>query len=407
MHPSDLLLRFIGSTGSRREASFYLGLFRAERPEAFALIAASAEVLAEACDALSADLRFLARLGLCPVLWLGDPSATPAAPDPDPDHNHNIDRDALAGYRRRLRAQLEPEIRCLSLDFERADSAGAAVTDATRRGQLPIVLAPERAPGAAPFAPLSELAAALGSRKVLLLDRKSGLELSDGTVPSLVDIEREHSAVRAQLSADQAVLLDGARALLADPSAARTVSVTSPLSLLRELFTVRGAGTLLRRAAAVTRHRDYRAVDTDALRQLLEASFERPLAQDFFARPITALYVAEGDRGLAIVSDTPHGNYLSKFAVEQRAQGEGVGRDIWRVLTAAHPRLLWRSRVENPVNGWYEQQCDGMVRLATWQVFWRGLAVEQVPAAVRYVEAAPSDFPLPTHARAPAALADG
>src|SRR5690606_11885598 len=102
--------------------------------------------------------------------------------------------------------------------------------------------------------------------------------------------------------------------------------------------------------------------------------------------------VAEDYRGVAIVTRAAPAPYLSKFAVEVRARGEGVGRDLWRALCRDHAAFFWRGRADNPINAWYLQQCDGMARAGAWQVFWRGLAADDLAAAVRAALAAPDDF---------------
>ena len=116
----------------------------------------------------------------------------------------------------------------------------------------------------------------------------------------------------------------------------------------------------------------------------------RPRRAD--ARPLRAVYVADDYRGAAIVTDTALAPYLSKFAVTLEARGEGVGRDLWRVMQAELPRLYWRSRAGNPITGWYREQCDGMQRAGDWVVLWRGLDPGELPAAIAHCAALPPDF---------------
>ena len=56
------------------------------------------------------------------------------------------------------------------------------------------------------------------------------------------------------------------------------------------------------------------------------------------------------------------------------------------------PALFWRSRADNPVNQWYARQADGMQRVGDWQVFWRGVAVDQIAAVIQYCVDRPADF---------------
>ena len=71
MEPADVVLRFLESGRPRRESDFYLALFRAGEPERFAAISVDANVARHAAEAVTLDLRFLAALGLFPVVLLG------------------------------------------------------------------------------------------------------------------------------------------------------------------------------------------------------------------------------------------------------------------------------------------------------------------------------------------------
>ena len=84
--------------------------------------------------------------------------------------------------------------------------------------------------------------------------------------------------------------------------------------------------------------------------------------------------------------------YLSKFAVERTAQGEGLGSEIWSLVIRDFPIFYWRSRAENAITPWYAKNCDGMARFPEWHVFWRGLPPEQIAPAIGHALAMQSDF---------------
>ena len=69
--------------------------------------------------------------------------------------------------------------------------------------------------------------------------------------------------------------------------------------------------------------------------------------------------------------------YLSKFAVNRQAQGEGIGREIWSLLARDFPVFFWRAVPSNPIVPWYTKQLRWHIRLSEWHVFWRGLSPEQ------------------------------
>jgi acetylglutamate kinase len=87
--------------------------------------------------------------------------------------------------------------------------------------------------------------------------------------------------------------------------------------------------------------------------------------------------------------------YLSKFAVEPEARGEGMGRDLWQAISRDYPALYWRSRPDNPIAAWYDSVCDGLVRSPEWTVYWRGIDTAMIPDVVETACAQPADFTAP------------
>ena len=85
-------------------------------------------------------------------------------------------------------------------------------------------------------------------------------------------------------------------------------------------------------------------LDRERLRALIASAFGRPPLDVFFERPISRVFLEDGYRGAAVVIDTPLGAYLTKFAVDSEAQGEGMGRDLWEALCAEHRVIFWRAR---------------------------------------------------------------
>jgi NAT, N-acetyltransferase, of N-acetylglutamate synthase len=355
--PSQLVLRFLASVGRPAEAELYLSLFRAERRESFAVIAVDRDVAGVAADALAVDLEFLSQLGLSPILAFD--SAEQA--------------DAIAAW-------LAPDVRAEVVEASRA-------AQLARAGGIPLV------PLAGDVAELASLCAALGTRKLVLLGADAGLSRSAQPL-SIVDLTAEWDELSAPgtLSEAHAEILGRARVLIDAVPHAMTVSVTSPLDLLRELFTVRGAGTLIRRGATVNVYEGLGEIDRSRLAELIESSFARRLLPDFWHRPIERTYLAGDYRGAALIAATEQGAYLSKLAVGAPARGEGIARDLWRALCRDYPALFWRSRPDNPICSWYQEQCHGMVKLGPWHIYWRGLPGDRLAAAIETAYAAPLDF---------------
>ena len=379
MSPPDVVLRFLSSIGRPAEAEQYLKLFQSSHPERFAILHVSDAVIRDALPAFTINLEFLASLGLRPVLAVGAASSRGA--------NRQAEK---------IVAAMAPRVSCRITD-------AAHVAEVIRDGAIaivPIVSTENTAADDARFDQLAELAIAVGTRKLIFVSRRSGLQPTAGRVISMIDLTTELTPLIATLPAPQRQLLRQIARVIGRVAERSneplTVAVTSPLDLLRELFTVKGAGTLIRRSSRIQRHGSWDAVDGTRLTRVIEDAFGRKLATDFHTRPVRSIYVADDFRGAAIITDTALAPYLSKFAVSTVARGEGIGRDLWRALSLDLPRLYWRSRAENPITSWYREQCDGLQRIVigdtAWVVLWRGLDAAEVPTAIANCRNAPVDF---------------
>lgn len=393
---AEAVLTFLESVGRRSEAELYLKLFRELPPQSFALISADGPVLRHAGGGMLEQLRFLADLGLVAPIVVGAIGAERA------------EREAAA------LAEWLPDV-ALATRIHAIDEPSLVpqLTEELRQDQVPIVwfrpVAGE--PPRTRFARLGTVARSLGSRKVVILRERGSIRLRDeqGTHPfsdpgalredgqiSVLNLRTDFEPLRraGQLRQPDVKLLDLVVSLLdqtRDAVTAPTVSVTSPFTLLRELFTVKGSGTLVKAGSDIRRFTTYAEVDVPRLRDLLERSFGRRLLPDFFAREPLALYVEAQYQGAAIVEPSPVGPYLTKFAVEPVAQGEGLGHDLWQALTREHRSLVWRATPHNPIGSWYVKQCEGMMRLPRWHVYWRGLELPVVGRAIAEVLARPVD----------------
>jgi hypothetical protein len=245
---------------------------------------------------------------------------------------------------------------------------------------------------------LSALAARLGTGKVIFLSPTAGLEREGTPHISLVNLSVDYHRLlgaKGQLAPRHYTLLRQVRDLLGEVPQRMSVAVVSPLALLRELFTVSGAGTLIRKGSRVESHTTFDKLDRGRLRGLLESAFGKLLKDDALERGVERVYVEENYLGAAWLCPSPVAAYLSKFAVERRAQGEGIGSDLWSVLVRDYPSFFWRARPDNPITPWYAKQCDGLMRFPEWHVFWRGLPQTRVEAAIDFALSLPSDFVQP------------
>lgn len=399
---TETVLRFLGSIGRRSEAELYWKLFRERPPESFALITAEAQALDGAIGSVTEQLHYLGQLGLTPALVLGlfRPEQT------QPLTENLVEALTHAG---------------VAATALRAPASGPSAQSAFAEnivrtigaGTLPVVhFSP--APGRDFGGRMRQVASwtrALGTRKWVILRQRGGLgprargRLNIGPGPavqshsgglSVINLRRDFSALveGGLLSATEVELLNNVRELdKAGHSAPQlAVAIASPLNLLEELFTVKGAGTLLVPGTPITRVESFTDVDAEKLSALFVSAFGRPLREDFFQRAPLHIYLDDDYRGAVVLERSSVAPYLTKFAVDRVAQGDGIGRDLWHAVCADHPAFYWRARGDNPVAPWYATMCDGLQRSADWNVYWRGVAEKWIPEVIRLAHARPRDF---------------
>jgi GNAT superfamily N-acetyltransferase len=374
MEPAEAVLRFLSGVGPGSEAEFYLRLFRSRARESFAAIVFDPDTWRENADGVALDLRLLATLSLTPIVVLGFYR---------PEH--------ASDYARILAAKLS-DMGVASSTWD-SNASREAIAASAARGEIPLLQLREREPELRE-GELARTLASLNTHKLIFL-RNEGALSAHGRRLSVVNLSDEFQEVMSltELSAEQKRLLSCSRNFVQELLPHELlVTITSPLSLLHELFTVKGAGTLLRRGARILHHTGLKDLDADKLWLLLEQSFGRPMRAEALERQFGNVYVEEQYRGAALLLDTPLAQYLSKFAVTRQAQGEGIGRDLWQAMLADHPRLFWRARPDNPVRPFYERQCDARVRVGEWVVYAIGVAPEHIAQIIDYAVGQPADF---------------
>jgi acetylglutamate kinase len=382
MMETGIITRFLESVGQKADVDLYLKLFRAQKKESFALICASARIVKSALDPFHFDLRILAGLGLTPVVAVGLFEPRDADRQAARVHEWLLEDD--------VRAQIVPLAQTLS------PAMIEVVRETVHMNTIPLLsLEPAReASLEARFALLRDLVTGLETRKVVFLSTSAGLERVGAPPISVVNLATDYERLLAAnvLTRQHGSLLRHGKHLLDQTPHRMTATVVNPLQLLRELFTVSGAGTLIRKGSKVEKHDGLATLDRARLQALIESAFGRRLAAGALDQEFERIYVEESYLGAAMLSQTPVGAYLRKFAVDRQAQGEGIGGDLWSVMTRDYPSFFWRARPTNPIVSWYLKNCDGVARFPDWQVFWRGFPVERIEPAIRYALSLPVDF---------------
>ena len=368
------VMRSLIAVGSKREANFYADIFQNLAPERFALILVDPRCLkSPLLEALISDLKILYNLGLTPILVAGALEADKS--------NVRFQSERLCKALDRAKIKTA-KLNCASYQFisevkRQANSGHFVVLEMTEAGR---------------GLDLKELVDRLLPAKIIFLQPSGGFRVG-GERLAVVNVDiADNFPAESQLSRGQLQFIETVKSLVNSSNNACTYVIVSPLNLLSELFTVRGAGTMLRRGANILCRDSYAGLSKPKLKASIETSFDRTLCTDYFKRPVTNICLEENHRGGAIIMQLAGLPYLSKFWVAQEAQGEGIARDIWQVLRKSTPVFFWRSRNDNPFNNWYMKMCEGMQVSGGWRVFWIGLEAPEIPGAILAAANSPQDF---------------
>lgn len=336
---------FLDSIGRREEYEFYLGKFQSADTACFALLVPDLDSLAQGVDALAFDLHFLLRLGLRPAVVL-------CGSDTDAKWNLLAENPL----------------------FEQAEFPNLG----SLKDKVPVFFQGLEKLGAG-SACLEQMIPTIGKR-VHFIRAAGGFETD------YYYTQKQNSVV---LDDEEQALADSAAALLSARPGTH-ISVTSPMNLLEEIFTVRGAGTVFRKGSEIISP-DFQTLEKTKVLGLLEQSFKRtprPGALD----AVTHAYLDVGFRGAVLLEGQEAGLYLSKFAVGPEARGEGLAQELWDEVCKNHTSFFWRSRIGNPVNQWYDRQADGYYTIDEWMIFWRGMPAASLPGLIEFCSNRPSDF---------------
>jgi acetylglutamate kinase len=412
----DVLVRLLTNIGSRKEVEQYLRHYASVDAPKFAVVKASGAVIENALPALASSLSFLQKVGLVPIVvhggrWPEGKKTTPAVLEVARrvlhDTNHRL-VDALESLGTRARPFTSGIFEAKRTDAKEEGLLGditsvreSSLTACAQSGILPVV-APLGETTKGQILVLSRDAAtravtlAVKPHKIVYLNEQGGLVDAKGVMRTAVNLAEDYEGLLADpaICADTREKLVAIATLLGELPPTSSVSITSPEHLAKELFTHRGDGTLVRRGETVQLHDGWGSIDGPRLRTLLEACFAKRLDDGYFlAKRPYRVYLAESYRATAILTLEDGVPYLDKFAVTNEAQGEGIGGSIWKRLRRENPKLFWRAKATNPVNGWYAQNADGLYKTDNWWVFWCGMTdFREIERSVTTALATPATF---------------
>jgi len=409
----QIVHELLAQLGSSREAQQYLKEFSGTNQARFAVVKVGGGILRDHLDELTSALAFLHRLGLIPVVLHGagpqlDQALADAGIETERRDGLRVTSDEVMSvarplmYKENLRLVEALEARgirargiqhgvflCSYLDQDKLGLVGAvdkvelhSVESAVRSGAVPVLTCLGESPSGqvlninADIA-TRELVWKLRPHKVIFLSPTGGLLDRQDRIITAVSLTNDYEALMQQpwVHSGMRLKLQQINEMLQRLPDDTSVSITSAAHLTRELFTYRGAGTLVRKGESINVFKKPDAATLIAVKKLVEHSFERTLRDNWFEsldEPLVLL--SETGRAAAVMTTGVDGiPYLDKFVVTSAAQGEGLGAAIWQVVRARYPALYWRSRNTNPVTPWYFLQADSSNRSGQWVVFTIGI----------------------------------
>lgn len=396
-----------------REARYYLSQYNKEDRMEFAVVKVGGAIIEEQLDQLAAALAFLRNLGLTPIISHGaGPQLDKALADANiPTEKYNglrvttpevmaIARPVIYRANRQIVAALEAQgvraegiqhgvFECEYLDKEKLGLVGEikgidleAIREAINHGMLPVVACLGESSTGQVMNINADIAAreliwAVEPQKIIFLTGTGGLLDESGRVISSISLKTDYDYLITQpwVNGGMRLKLEQIAQILDKLPDTASVSITSVENLARELFTHRGAGTLIRKGERILELDDFDDGNRPKAVALLEQSFSRTLKPGYLEElPFDFVLVSESFGAMAIVLQGVDGvPYLDKFAVTPEAQGAGLGAAVWAALVQRCPEFYWRSRTGNPITQWYYEQADASFTKDGWVAFSKGI----------------------------------
>jgi acetylglutamate kinase len=425
----QVILRLLNNLGSQKEVQQYLKKFSALETDKFAIVKVGGEILQQDIAALSSSLAFLQQVGLAPIIVHG------AGPQLNQTlASEGIESRVLDGLRvttpevlklarrvfqaenlRLVDALRDAGVRATSItsgvfEAELLDREKYGMVGKITGVHMDLIRAALRAqsmPVISPFAETvdgqilnvnadmatSELVHAAQPFKIIFLTGTGGILDHDGNLISSINLSTDYQHLMSSdwLHSGMRLKLQQVHDMLLDLPHSSSVSITHPAMLAKELFTYRGSGTLVRYGENIQACKNWSDVDQGRLKNLLEASFQKTLSDDYFeSTDLAAVFVSDSYRAAAVIVQEEDIVRLDKFSVTEEAQGEGLGRSVWEQVRESYPAMYWRARPGNPINQFYFQQADGCIKGSRWNIFWYGVDdYQHIQALVERANQAP------------------
>uniref|UniRef100_A0A3Q3DBB1 N-acetylglutamate synthase n=1 Tax=Hippocampus comes TaxID=109280 RepID=A0A3Q3DBB1_HIPCM len=407
--------------GNPREARYWLAQFQRATSSPFAVVEVDSSVFdsTDMVRSLAFGLAFLQRMDMKPVVVMG------MSHDDAPPVGESQNSRLLVAQTQQLTEALQQQSATV-LPFFSAEispspsscpcSAGPSLWVDTgllqwslNCGMIPLICPARRDErGRAAILDSMEVTAAISHalqpHKVMFLTNTGGLRFASQVLDTVwLPGDLPQLSMAPWLSAKERHRVAGIARLLHRLPTESSAVITSADTLLTELFSHRGTGSLFKNRDPINRYTSFDGIDVNRLLALINKTFDKTLKRDYMESlkgRLHSVYLSEGYTAAAIVTlevvNTP---YLDKLVVSSTEQGQGTGHVLWECIRQDLGKLFWRSKTNNKVNPWYFKHCEGSFANGEWIVFWWGLTdIRESYELVEYAKNLPDSFqpsPLP------------
>lgn len=412
-HTRQIIRQVLNQLSSSHEAQYYLEQYSTPDHMRFAVIKVGGGILEERLDDLCSALSVLRHLGLYPILVHGaGPQLDKAIEDAGiktqkvdgfrvtSEEVMSVARPTIYKVNRQLVGKLEDhQVRAVGLlhsvfncDYDDKEKYGLvgkvkginsdSIKEAIESGFLPVIASLGETDSGQVVNINADVAArelilSISPSKIIFITPTGGLLDEDGELISSISLNNDYDKLMNSdwVHSGMRLKLEQINALLSPLPNNASVSITSVDNLVRELFTHRGAGTLINKGESIHVLETVNASQKSQLTNLVELAFGRKLSADYFEKhAIHRILISESGGAAAIIVKGFNGvPYLDKFAVTPEARGKGYAAALWRALRKECPQLYWRSRINNPFTPWYYTKADFSMKDHQWVSFSYGV----------------------------------
>jgi len=410
----QIIREVLNQLSSSHEAQYYLDQYSSTEEIRFAVIKVGGGILKERLDDLAASLSVIRHLGLHPIIVHGAGPQLDAAIKDAGIQNHKVDglrvsseaimaiaRPVMYKANRDLVTALEKhQVRAVGLqhsvfhcDYENKEKYGLvgkinsidteSIKATIQNGSTPVIASLGESSSGQILNINADVAArelvwSISPSKVIFITPTGGLLDADSNLISSISLKNDFANLMSSnwVHSGMRLKLQQINDLLQPLEHSASVSITSVDNLVKELFTHRGAGTLINKGESIRVIDRITKNEIRSLKELIESAFDKKLSDNYFDQQnFHKILISESGGAAAIVVNGFNGvPYLDKFAVTPEARGKGYAAALWRSLKTHCPQLYWRSRINNAFTPWYYKKADFSMQDHNWVSFSYGVS---------------------------------